>query len=905
MSVGDRMIDRWFPCVAVDQAVGTPVGSGRSEKAIFTWFASRPIAQARAAVLASLLADTPQNRELVERAVREGKRKDIDALSEALRAQTPDSRPLRMIDTFSGRGMIPLEGARLGVAAVGLDYSPLATLAGRLLADYPLRDWGSEPPLPYAAVEHRLETGEPRLLRDVELLQNEVDQRVRRRLAHLYPTDANGRHPWAYLWALTLPCEGCSSRFPMVGSLVLRHPYRRRHDVGQSLRLIKTDDTWETEVVDGPPDQTPTLAAGAKGKKIARCLFCNKTYGLDDIKAIGKAGLLGDALLAVADLVDRSTKRFRPPSTDDLAAAMDASIADLEPIGRFSAVPDEPIPAGNEDTVRPSGYGYTTYGALMNDRQTLAFAETVRVTRECHAEMLTAGVSSDYAAALTGYMGANLGRRLRRSTRGVRLLTHGNANGTAQNRVQVSDLFSDESKISFGFDYVEAGIADGPGTWRSVSQQGITSLGTHLRSLDGGRPAKFRRGSAMALPFRDSTIDAVVVDPPYYNMIDYADTSDLFYAWIKRMLQDADPDLFGKTGLQDKADEIIVKRGGTSDDHRTEPFYEASLKRAFDEARRVITPEGALTVVFAHADPDAWVRLLTALTQAGFVVSSSWPSRTEQATTGVSSVRVTITIGCRVAEPKRSPATAEQVDREVQAVVASRVPGWEQDGLALPDQLMASYGPAMEVYGRYSRVVLPDNSEAGIERYLVLARNAVREAHKMKLDTLPLETFDAITRFAVFWLRSYGRTLVPKGEARFSAQADGLRIGDVRTGLLSENKSKGTYRLTLDPPRTISGNSSTFDVARAMAAAWDDGGLDAVAGVLRAAERTPGDEQVWAVVKDLAGHLPDSDQDGRRLTAIVRNESAIKAQATAWAARVAADDEARRAHGQQLELIDT
>lgn len=53
-TVGDmreRMIDTWFPCADVDAAVGTPAGSGRSEKALFTWFASRPIAQARAATL--------------------------------------------------------------------------------------------------------------------------------------------------------------------------------------------------------------------------------------------------------------------------------------------------------------------------------------------------------------------------------------------------------------------------------------------------------------------------------------------------------------------------------------------------------------------------------------------------------------------------------------------------------------------------------------------------------------------------------------------------------------------------------------------------------------------------------------------------------------------------------------
>ena len=40
----------------------------------------------------------------------------------------------------------------------------------------------------------------------------------------------------------------------------------------------------------------------------------------------------------------------------------------------------------------------------------------------------------------------------------------------------------------------------------------------------------------------------------------------------------------------------------------------------------------------------------------------------------------------------------------------------------------------------------------------------MRDATALKLDQLPLETFDAPTRFAVFWQRLYGRTDVPKGK---------------------------------------------------------------------------------------------------------------------------------------------
>ena len=154
----------------------------------------------------------------------------------------------------------------------------------------------------------------------------------------------------------------------------------------------------------------------------------------------------------------------------------------------------------------------------------------------------------------------------------------------------------------------------------------------------------------------------------------------------------------------------------------------------------MLRPDGHLVVVFGHSDPDAWRRLLGALHDAEFVVTSSWPSRTETASTGVASIKVTVTIGCRVAPPNRRVATAAQVDREVAEAVKAAVREWDRDGLALYDQLMAAYGPAMAVYGQYSKILKPDGQPAELDRYLTLARAAVRDAAALRLDELPLET---------------------------------------------------------------------------------------------------------------------------------------------------------------------
>lgn len=896
-TVGDmrtRMIDQWFPCASVDAAVGTPAGSGRSEKALFTWFASRPIAQARAAVLTTLLPPEDALREAVRRAVEDGDAAAMRTLREAIVDQYPAGRPV-VLDVFSGRGIIPLEAARLGVVSVGSDVSPVATLGGRLLADYALRDWSEEPPLPFEAPAGEVGLfghDEPRLLRDVRTVIAEVGRRTADAVEEYYPRRTDGRFPWAYLWAITIPCDTCKRRFPVVGTMTLRFPYNRTNDLGQSMRLTTEGDEWRVHIEDGVATQQPTFAAanGRRGKS-ARCLFCGHPHSLDTVKALGRAKQYRDVLLAVAEELEGARKVFRLPTDVELKAVEAAEDVDHGRLGPFSAVPDERIPDGNQDTIRPSAYGYETYGELMNWRQTLKMTATVANIRAIHCELLSSGFSTDYAAALTAYAAANIPRQLRRATRGAKLLSHGNMAGTAQNRVQVDHIFADESKVAFQFDYLEAGPGSGPGTWESVTGSGLNALKKVIAESPNAVPGRFRRASAVALPFRDGTVDAVITDPPYYNMIDYADASDLLYVWLKRCLFDALPDLFGGAGLQDKTDEIIVKRGNAPGEHRTREFYERMLGRAFAEARRVLRPDGHLVVVFGHSDPDAWLRLLGALRDAGFVVTSSWPSRTETSNTGVASIKVTVTIGCRVAAPQRPVATAAQVDREVTTAVKAAVRQWDADGLALTDQLMAAYGPAMEVYGRYSSVMLPSGEQAGLDRYLTLARTAVRDATALKLDELPLETFDAPTRFAVFWQRLYGRTDVPKGEARFLAQADNLRLEDMRGPLLTESKSG--YKLRLDAPAAVTERSSSFEVARAMAKAWDGGGTEAVATVMAAADRQANDAHLWAIVAEIVRQLPASDPVAKALSAVQRNATTIGTMIENVAVAAAAETEAR------------
>jgi adenine-specific DNA methylase len=903
-----RMIERWFPCAEVSEASQNGWGSGNSESALWVWFAKRPLVQAKAAVLTSLLPwpdDSVEQRrlqELVRRALSGydvGRNEIIRELGRCY------STSPSVLDPFSGRAMIPLEAARLGVKALGIDYSPFATLGGILLADYPLRNWSNEPALPFGSGQ--LSVG-LRLLDDVRAVLDEVGHRFTAAMQPYYPTH-DGKQPWGYLWASTLPCQECGLRFPLIGQLQLRLPRPKRADPGQSFRLVvdRGSGTFGIRVHEGPPTGQPTRIQAGKSKysssgRVAVCPFCDHVHSKGVHTRLSMEGMREDALLAAADIDEDGTKVFRPPTPEEFAATEAAAkaLAYEPPFDGLVAVPDERIPPGNTWTIQSVNYGDRTYGDLCVARQTLALIKVARAINQVSTEVLAAGASADYVKALAGYATAVMMRKIRRSTRGARLQVAGGA--------QVGDLFVNQSAVSFSYDWFESGLSDGPGSWWSLADQTVASLRGMLKR-DGGRPAHISRGSAVSLPFRDGSQDAVVTDPPYDDMIDYSDSSDLFYVWAKRAMSIADPMLtftLNPDGVQEKEEEIIVKRGGSqSNDHRTQQFYDAMIAKSFSQGRRVLSDDGVLTIVFGHGDPDVWHRLLSAITGAGLMLTGSWPAKTEQggAAAGAANIVTTLTMSCRPARANRSPGRANLVEAEVKREVKARVPMWEATGLALPDQRMASAGPAMEVVGRYSEVLDNLGEPVAPDRYLLVARRAVDEAAAIEVDHLPLETFDLRTRFALSWARDYGRSVAPKSEARWQALAADLELYVLR-GVLTE-VSKGVRLSTAAEFRgRINETSSVIDVALALAKAWPEG-LDAVGEVLLASQRNTDDPFLWAAMNFLSSRLPEADPDAMAWAGLVRSRRAIGNAAHEFASvmrRAEADAEAKNRQGALFDL---
>lgn len=886
-----RMIERWFPCQEVSEASAGGWGTGNAEANIFTWFAKRPLAQAKAAVITSLLpwpenpAEQQRLQDLVRRSlVGSGDAKKAsydeahDDLVRELARHYPDGA--RLLDPFSGRAMIPLEASRLGVATLGIDYSPLATLAGQLLADYPLRDWGGQPSLPFGDGSQLL----PGQLADaVTAVLAEVNRRYQDSMCAYYPT-VGGRQPWGYLWAVSLPCQECGRRFPLTGSLWLRYPLPRKNDLGQSYDIVvdRRTGTWTVDVHKKGPYGLPTrVVAQGKNKydsegKVAVCPFCDHPHPKEVHTRLAMDGLGQDELLVVADTEESGRKVFREPTDIDLTAlsAAEKALAAEPTFGDLPAVPNEQIPPGNTWTIQPTVYGAKTYGDLANHRQTLGFVRLCRIINELTGELTSAGLGNDYVAALSSYAASVMVRKLRRSTRGCTLQPRVDKRSDSS-YVNVSDVFgANESSIGFSYDYFEVGLGEGAGSWATIADDTVNALRRQARRAQG-RPAELQRGSATAIPRRAQSFDAIVTDPPYDSMIDYSDASDLFYVWVKRALSSTHPELLitaDPHGLQDKDEEIIVKKGKPPGDHRTQEHYDRMMAMALQEATRVVRRDGVVTVVFGHGDPDVWRRLLDAITSGGLYLTGSWPARTEKGgQAGSLNIQTTLTMSCRPIGRDRPLGRVNEVRMEIRKVIKERVPLWEMSGLALTDQLMASAGPAMEVVGRYSAVADPAGVNVDPYDFLILARRAVQEAAAIRIDDLPLETFDARTQFGLFWSRLFGRGVAPKSEARWQALASDLTMEDLRSVLT--NVDKGT-RLCYakEAKRPISRDADVIDVAFALARAWEEG-LDEVAQVLASSGRDTDDDHLFAALTYLLARMPESDPDRAAWTAIVRYRS--------------------------------
>lgn len=834
------------------------------------WWARRPLTMSRAVVLGTLLPDPNDNEErsrvlklIAEAAPFEASVKSdkMRPLKDLLADSYPDAPP-KVLDCFAGGGAIPLEALRLGCEVTSSDLNPIAYLIERCTLEYPQR------------FGHAADGGNP-LADDFVRWAAWIRRRVEPALSEVFPVGADGRRPAVYFWARTMTCgnPSCRIEIPLLTSRWLANSARRL----VWLDLSATEVGVELELrVGSPPSGTDPSEGTVKASSVT-CPRCGHTIPAKDVRSYGKTIGFGRRLLAVLDVRDR-LRTYRAPRQEEVEGADNVAtqlLDELDPTpDGSSALPDEPITKSQFRILRSLVYGIGTFRGLFNDRQLFVLGSLCEGARAAHTEMLREGMDEDRARAVATYLGLCIDR-----------IADYNSTfcGWNLSREVVRNTFARQA-IPMVWDYTEIDpLGEASGNWEGAVRW-IERVIRHCAST-GTSSASVRRADAQALPFADNSFDAIVIDPPYYDAVQYGDLSDFFYVWLKRSIGHLYPDVFS-TPLTPKRQEIIENRAEKkSPEYISHDDFEERLQKALGEIARVVKPDGVVSIVFAHTDVEAWERLLRALQAARLVVSTSWPMRSEMAgrmTAKISAVlNSSVVLVCRPHTSRRE-GFYDDVVRGLEARIAERLEAFEGMGLVGADYFVSAVGPAFEVFAQYSRISKLSGEEVDVSELMVLARQTVaRHAMRKLLGEDTLRALDAPSLFYLTWRWAYLSAAIPADEAFKLERAFNVDLGAMSRpgGFLSQS---GSNFSVLGPDQRkdlkLSVAPSLIDVLHIACRLWDSGRRRELEELLGATGmgNEPG---FWAAARALAGVLPDGNKERTMLLGLSGNRDALSAAA--------------------------
>ncbi|MGD0177382.1 MAG: DNA methyltransferase [Candidatus Bathyarchaeia archaeon] len=110
--------------------------------------------------------------------------------------------------------------------------------------------------------------------------------------------------------------------------------------------------------------------------------------------------------------------------------------------------------------------------------------------------------------------------------------------------------------------------------------------------------------SSSELPFPESSVDAIITDPPYGGNVNYAELSDYWHIWLNE----------GK--IIDKGSEVIINRT----QGKGVEEYESLLYAVLKECYRVLKPNRCLVSTFNSRDIRVVASFITGASKAGFTL---------------------------------------------------------------------------------------------------------------------------------------------------------------------------------------------------------------------------------------------------------------------------------------------
>ena len=741
-----RLIEEWLPIAELSEESTRERRSMTALPPVYylhVWWARRPLVASRAAVLGALLpadvdrkrfeyvlgihGDPVKARATIDRARRNGKRVENPYGYERAFKYSPvdsdcqwvgeaagsSSESVVVLDQVAGGGSIPFETMRLGVRSMSSDLNPVAVAVLQATVEWPVL---------------------PGIQDEFLELAWEWRRRLDAGLAALFPQkDAPDRLDATYLWAHTIRCPNCTGVVPL-------SPNWRLAPDGTGVRLrphmgdgpSSDDRRCQFEIVGSASGQS----AGTVSRGNANCpyLDCGRVISGDEIKLQAQEGEMDHQLYAVVYKKrvpktlksgkrgkDKWVRGYRAPRlSDDNGEEIERLLAEKLPEWEaLDIVPSERFPEDSNDD-RPLQYGMPYWRDMFSPRQLLCHGTSVEVFREMLEADRNAGRLTEVREAAYGYLALSMDKGRDYNSR--MSVWH-------SNRGVMTNTFS-QHDFSFKWSYAEmAPLVTGMGYDWAISQTAkcIRELVTLIRSrADEGNSPIFDDEPEEACPpkpvitcksadnldhIADSAVDVVVMDPPYYDNVMYAELSDFFYVWLKRTAGYVFPELFRRR-LTDKDNEAVANparwKGEKGAKARAGKDYQERMAAIFQECRRVLKPDGIMTLMFTHKATGAWDALTVGLMEAGFRITASWPINTEAPGSlhikDKAAANSTVFLVCRprTGEEKESDDVYwEDVEPEVARAVRKRIPQFKEANIRGVDLYLASFGPALEEFSRH------------------------------------------------------------------------------------------------------------------------------------------------------------------------------------------------------------
>lgn len=734
--------------------------------------------------------------------------KAVLRVARELVAAASGGTPPVVLDPFAGGGAIPLEARRLGAKAIANDYNPVAHLVLRATCDYaqtygvpgtrvvPVQEWGT-------TVEEEVQVKNV-LAYDLRTWAEWVLHRVTERVGHLYRPGTDGRPVLAYLWARTVPCSNpsCRGEIPLLRSLDLCT--RGRH-IALTMDVDRAKKKIRFGIAQGTAIKTTEGTKRQRGPAI--CPFCDQPTSEADLRRAAVEGKMGERMTAVVLETD-GRKEYRPVDEEDRRAFTEACKRDADAPGEY-IVPEINGPgaspkSGSHRSINLELYGFTRWGQLFNHRQLVLMNAMVYCVHDAWEAMQDAVPDDGYRSALITYLALWVDR----------VAAFGNSfSRWRPGKECVITPFSGQS-IPMLWDYAEVNALAATSSSAGKQLTRMVEVLEHEARDQGSGPGPILlRGSASHLTAEAGSCDAVVTDPPYGNAIAYADLSDFFYVWLKQCLGTILPEVFVTPQTPKEQEATSHKHRHQSDQRRANEHYEKLLTGSFREAVRLAKEPKLVSVMFAHQSIEAWTALLSALFGAGLCPDATWPIATEMPNAalglGTASLESSVTVVCR---PRGAVGSASfrTVRREIEAAVAHAVRRFWSYGFRGADLIVASYGPAVGVFGQYERVERADGTPVGVAELLDVARQAARDAIAGEFRG------DNLSTLYYVWANLYGVTEQSWDDARLVVQIgsggedpmevarrQGLFVLDgasCRLALLADREGRRLLGEDLNPP---------------------------------------------------------------------------------------------------------